>query len=396
MKTIFTIFKKELIDTLRDRRTLIVMFVIPFALLPVMLTVMSKIGASQVKKAEDKELKVAYFANGNESNLKNMLEAADGITLIFNADKDSIEAHIRNKKLDAAIVFDPAFTKKFEALKPGKMSVFYQSTNDAEITWRRLKKVIDQFEKELLGNRFLSLNLKKNTAKVLRLERNDVATAQEKYGKMIGGFLPYIFIIFCFMGSMYPAIDLAAGEKERGTIETLLSSPANRFQIIVGKFLVVMLSGCTSAFAVILGMLVATRMGDMPEEITNVLAGLLEPQSIILVLSLLIPLTVFLAGILLSISIFAKNFKEAQSLITPGNILVILPAAIGMVPGITLNYMTALIPILNVSLATKEILAGTLDYSVLAVVYASQIVLALLSLWGCSKWFEREEIIFRE
>ncbi|MCB9501897.1 MAG: hypothetical protein H6696_08165 [Deferribacteres bacterium] len=83
-------------------------------------------------------------------------------------------------------------------------------------------------------------------------------------------------------------------------------------------------------------------------------------------------------------------------MIAPGNILVIIPAAIGMVPGITLNYGTAMIPILNVSLTTKEILAGTLQYDVLAVVYLSQIVLALLSLWGCSKWFEREEVIFRE
>ncbi|KAA3615346.1 MAG: ABC transporter permease [Calditrichaeota bacterium] len=396
MNTIMTIFKKELTDTLRDRRTLIIMFIIPFALLPVMFTVMAKIGASQVKKAQDKELKVAYFANANESHLKTMLEEAEGIKLIFDADADSVEAHIRTNKLDAAIIFAPNFSEKFNALKPGKISVFYQSTNDANITWSRLKKVIDQFEKDLLEQRFISLNLNKNTAKVLRLEQTDVATAQEKYGKMIGGFLPYIFILFCFMGSMYPAIDLAAGEKERGTIETLLSSPANRFQIIVGKFLVVVISGCTSAIATILGMLVATKIGDIPEEITNVLGALLEPKSVILVLSLLIPLTVFLAGILLSISIFAKSFKEAQSLITPGNILVILPAAIGMVPGITLNYGTALIPVLNVSLATKEILAGTLQYDVLIVVYISQIVLALLSLWFCSKWFEREEIIFRE
>ncbi|MCB9501898.1 MAG: ABC transporter permease [Deferribacteres bacterium] len=313
MNTILTIFKKELIDTLRDRRTLIIMFVLPFLILPAVFTVMSKIGESQTKKAQDKELHVAYFAHDNQSELQNMLQETKNIKLLFDADEDSIEADIRSKKLDAAVVFDPEFTEKFNDLKPGKLTVYYQSTNDADITWRRLKTVLDNFEKDLLDKRFESLNLKKNTAKVLRLERTDVATAQEKYGKMVGGFLPYIFILFCFMGAMYPAIDLAAGEKERGTIETLLSSPANRFQIIVGKFMVVMLSGVTSAVVAILGLFTAAKMGRIPDEIINVLGALLQPASVLLVLSLLLPLTIFLAGILLSVSFLPRVLRKRRA-----------------------------------------------------------------------------------
>ncbi|MCK5407681.1 MAG: ABC transporter permease, partial [Candidatus Krumholzibacteria bacterium] len=98
---------------------------------------------------------------------------------------------------------------------------------------------------------------------------------------------------------------------------------------------------------------------------------------------------------LLSVSLSARSFKEAQTLITPLNIAVIVPAAIGMVPGISLNFKTAIIPVLNVTLATKEIIAGTITTANLVVVYISLVALAVLSLWGSVLWFKRESTIFR-
>ena len=123
--------------------------------------------------------------------------------------------------------------------------------------------------------------------------------------------------------------------------------------------------------------------------------GILDAQTILLVLSLLLPLTVFFAAVLLSLSIFAKSYKEAQSLISPLTIVIILPVMVGIMPGIELDPVTAVIPVLNVSLATKEIIAGTIKPLLLAEVYVTLIALASLSLWGCAKWFEREETIFR-
>jgi sodium transport system permease protein len=118
-------------------------------------------------------------------------------------------------------------------------------------------------------------------------------------------------------------------------------------------------------------------------------------HNIVLLLSLLVPLTIFFAGVLLSVSLTARSFKEAQSMISPLNIAVIMPAAIGLTPGIVLNYKNALIPVLNVSLATKAIIAGTVQPGQLAVVYVSLITFAILSLWGSAWWFGRESTIFR-
>jgi sodium transport system permease protein len=198
------------------------------------------------------------------------------------------------------------------------------------------------------------------------------------------------------MGSMYPAIDLAAGEKERGTMETLLTAPVTRFQILLGKFAVVVVTGLLSAVVSIVGIFLAVRQAStIPPAVFNAVMAILDVQSVLLVLSLLVPLTVFFAAFLLSVSIFAKSYKEAQSMISPLMIVIILPVLIGLFPGVALDSVTALIPVLNVSLATKEIIAGTIKPGLLVEVYASLFVLAGASLFGCARWFGREETIFR-
>ncbi len=396
MNTILTIFKKEMLDTLRDRRTIITMIIIPVLLFPVMFSLMTKIGESQAKKAKEKILRVTVVAPEEAADFYDILAEYDDITLIRDVDRDSITALIRSDSLDGAYIFADNFAKRLRQERAGVVEMLYRSTDSNNITKNRLENVLEKYEDALLVKRLEKYGLKKSFIKTLTIKKKDIATKREKFGKIIGGFMPYIFVIFCFMGAMYPAIDLGAGEKERGTIETLLTSPANRFQILIGKFMVVVVTGLASAAVSILGLYIGVRQAvDIPEELFQALSGVLETSSLLMVLSLLLPLTIFFGGILLSLSIYARSFKEAQSLISPGTILVILPAAIGMIPGISLNSMTALVPVLNVSLATKDIMAGTIDPLLLSVVYLSLIFYAGISLWFCTYWFSKESVIFR-
>ncbi|MBU4267906.1 MAG: ABC transporter permease, partial [Acidobacteria bacterium] len=106
-------------------------------------------------------------------------------------------------------------------------------------------------------------------------------------------------------------------------------------------------------------------------------------------------LCAFFAAILLSVSVFAKSYKEASSIIAPLNMIIIIPVLIGIFPGIKLNAATALIPILNISLATKEIIAGTISSWLMAEVFLVLFALAAVGLIFCTRWFNREAIIFR-
>ena len=114
-----------------------------------------------------------------------------------------------------------------------------------------------------------------------------------------------------------------------------------------------------------------------------------------MIASLLLPLTAFFAAAILGLSIHSKSFKEAQSTLTPLSIVVIVPVAIGLMPGIDLSVTTALIPVLNVSLATKEVIAGTIQPLHLTLSYISLIILASGGIAFCVKWFNREETLFR-
>ena len=396
MKTAFIIFKKELMDTLRDRRTLIVMIIIPLLLFPLLMTLSTKIMMKQRKEAQEKTLALAIITNDNAAGFYKLLKETEGIKLEEGLTEDQIQERIKSGKLDFGLVISPDFDSHVTENKQGIVTFYLKSSQETRITGQRIEKLLDQYEAGLIDARFKELELDINISKAITLEKNDIATAQEKLGEAVGGLLPYIFVIFCFMGTMYPAIDLAAGEKERGTIETLLASPANRMQIVMGKFLVVFLAGISSVAISFFGLFLAVKSTpEIPDALLTLLLQVLNTKTIILVLTLLVPLALFFAAVLLSMSIFAHTFKEAQSIITPLNIVVIVPVFIGLFPGIKLNAATALIPILNVSLATKEIIAGTFKTGVLLEVYLSLFLLAAVALIFCAQWFKREDVIFR-
>ena len=196
---------------------------------------------------------------------------------------------------------------------------------------------------------------------------------------------------------MYPAVDLGAGEKERRTMETLLVSPASRLQILLGKLGVIVLSGLVSIIANLLGMgLVLMLNFTVATRALSPISNLVSPLGILTLFFLILIRVFFFASMLMSISIFARSFKEAQSQMTPMMFIVLVPVLIGLMPGIRLNGWTALAPVLNVSLATKEIISGTLSPFLLIETFASLIFLAGAGLVFCVRWFNREDVIFRE
>ena len=383
-------------DMLRDRRTLLVMIVIPLLLFPLLLSISSKIMFKQRQDAAVKVLSMGLITHGNAADFRQKLVDKKSFRLIENLSEDEIKERIRTGTMDFGLVFAPDFDQAVVQNRQGDIKFYLKSSRETELTSRRIEKLLDAFESELISARFQRLKIDQSITRAISIERRDIATAQEKIGEAIGGLLPYLFVLFCFMGAMYPAIDLGAGEKERGTIETLLTSPVRRLQIVLGKFGVVFLTGIGSVAISFVGLYLAVRsVKEIPDELFQLLTGILSAQTIILVLSLVVPLTIFFAGILLSLSIFAHTFKEAQSIITPLNLVVIIPVFIGIFPGIKLNGITALIPILNVSLATRAIISGTIRTVPLIEVYLSLIVLAAIGLFFCTRWFKREDIIFR-
>jgi sodium transport system permease protein len=263
---------------------------------------------------------------------------------------------------------------------------------------RALKKYGDSIVKDRLTAR----NLEVSVLNPFEIKQENVAPPEKVGGAAIGGFLGYFVIVLCLQGAMYPAIDLTAGEKERGTMETILSSPISRVHLVLGKFFLVLTAALVTAALSVTSMGVsfwgsqkfhafdAGGASDAGASQLHISVG-----AILSVFLMALPLAVMFSAALLTIALFAKSHKEAQSYITPLMFIVIIPAIAAMLPGVELTPKLALIPILNVSLLCKDLIAGTYHWNLIAIIFGSTCAYAAVALFLAVKMFQRESVLFR-
>jgi len=275
----------------------------------------------------------------------------------------------------------------------------YEGDLKSQVGVERLQKFFRDLSDRTLREHFAARHLPEGLLKPINIAQENVASPEKVWGTLFGGMISYMVILLSMTGAMYPAMDLAAGEKERGTIETILCSPVSRTHLVLGKFLMVMTASlATVALSAIslggsfygLGKLAVMQADKGPS-----LQMAISPKSIAAVLTLVLPLAVFFSSALLAISLFAKSYREAQSYLTPLTFVVIIPAVVAMLPGTELNAKLALVPILNTALVSKEIMTGTYHWKYIAMIFVSSCVYGAAALFIAVKLFQREEVLFR-
>jgi sodium transport system permease protein len=348
-------------------------------------------------RSRDKIVRVSVISAAPLQEFLDVLSASGNVEVLPSIADGEVSAMVESGELDFVIRFAGDFEDRVARESTGSVDVYYLgSVSENEGALIRIQDALDEYGRLLLGHRLEERGLSLPFVSPLRVNTRDISSARARIGDRVGGMLPYFIVLFSFLGAMYPAIDLAAGEKERGTMETLLISPATRGEIVIAKFLVVTLSGLFTAVASFLWLYIVLRTGGpLPAALLDGVAGIIEPRAVLQFFFLLIPLCALFSSLLLSASVFAKSFKEAQSIITPLNFMVIIPLMIGIFPGVKLNAATALIPVLNISLASKEIIAGSISAVYMAEIFLVQSILAGAGLAFCTRWFKREEVIFR-
>ena len=396
MSIIVSIFKKELIDVLRDRRTLMFMVVIPILITPLLIIGSIKFQEYQNKKSEEKILKIAYINESEDSLTKQLLSDQKGVKIIEGVPIDSIESYIKSDSLQGGLYLGKGFLKKIKTNSSGDVKIYYKSSDLMSKSKKRMQAALDIYKEKIIAERLKQLNVDGQILEPITITNIDMATAKETLGKAIGGFIPYVLVMFIFLGAMYPAIDLGAGEKERGSLETLLSSPATKFEITMGKLLVVSLTGIVSGLVSVLGISSSLFFIDkIPVQIQETILELINPFMIFSIIILMIPIAIFFASMLLSISFYARSFKEAQSLMGPLNMVIIVPLFLSLGPGMEMDHATALMPLINVGLLTKEILAGSVELIYFIETLFSLLFCAAIGIWFSVFWFKKENTIFR-
>lgn len=411
------IFKKEFKELLRDRKTIIFMILLPLLLFPAIFGVGIFFMSNAAEKAENEILKYAIVGEAyapdivesfSQASDKFELVAIDGANTATSTatstatftDKQGYATLIKNETLDFVLVIPETFNPDILTSGQHKIELYL---NDAGLNkvYGRVAEIIDVYMDEYQLSAFTQLGLNESQQEALlkpiSIEKQNIADDREVWGERIGGFLPYFIFILCLQGAMAPAADLGAGEKERGTLETLLISPMDRYKLVLGKFFTVSAAGIITALITVSSMAlwgIVLSQGMAIEFVVEVMS-MIGIVDFVLIFLMLVPVVAVFAAILLSLSIYARSFKEAQSYMGSLIMVVIFPVLIAMMPGVELKGAWVWVPLTNVALAMKELFKGTMDYFALFGIFTSTAVIAIGLIMFCIHWFNKEKVLFR-
>ncbi|MAE67900.1 MAG: hypothetical protein CMJ18_26905 [Phycisphaeraceae bacterium] len=397
---IYTIVRKELLETLRDKRTLIAMIVIPVLLYPLLIILVVQVATVQQSKIDQATSRVAPGA-GAAPEIHAWLDALEQVEVVLsgNPGRDLREGHI-----DAIVRAGPDALDALNADGSAEVSIEYDGTEmRSREAMERIREGLGLRAREMIEARLADKGLSPQYIRPIEIESKNIASAQKKTGSLLGRALPMMMILMLGVGAFYPAVDLTAGEKERGTFETLLSTPTSKMEIVCGKFLTIfclsMLTGLLNLGSMTLSLVFTLSQATVEAgqgDAFNLSLLQVSPSNVALILVLLVPLALFICSVMMSIALLARDFKEAQNFVTPFFILIMLPGLFAGVPGVELTRTTMFIPIANVALLCKQLLIGQGSAEMVFGVLLCTCICATLSLVVAVWLFQREDVILSE
>jgi sodium transport system permease protein len=400
LRNIGIVYRKELVDSLRDQRTLISMIAVPLLLVPLLTIGLLVVTIRQVGEASEEVPKVMILGGEDSPNVRAELERMEGVKIV--PQNSDYAEEISNKRIRAAVEIPPGFDAKLAAGEPMSVRIYmYQGELKSGFGANRLEKFFRDLRDRAIRERLEARHLPESMVRPFDIKQQNVASPEKVGGALIGGLVPYFIILLCLTGAMYPAMDLTAGEKERGTIETILCSPVSRTHLVLGKFLMVLTASVATGVLSVISMTVSFGVGKkLLQSVANgaadtILQITITGKAVVSVFTMVLPLAVLFSAALLAIALFAKSYKEAQSYISPLMIVVVLPAVAAVLPGVELNAALALVPVLNTSLISKEIMTGTYHWKYIVLIFASSCIYAAGAIAIAVKLFQREDVLFR-
>jgi sodium transport system permease protein len=394
LKIVAIIFRKEILDMLRDKRTLVAMLGIPIVLYPLLFIVGSQAFMVQQSRV-DETASVVAIAHDTSNTVYDWLRAVEMVRV---APSNDPESDLLAGKVDAVIAIDGAVEEILSSGETLPIEIRYdESEGSSREAMRRLVTALNDRYDVLLDTRLETINIEKAYVDPLDIKRKNVAPPSKTTGMLLGSLMPLIMIVMVGVGAFYPAIDLTAGEKERGTFETLLSTPTRTIEIVYGKFLAVfalaLLTGLLNLVSMILTLYV--QLNQLQQEMDFIVLRI-DPTSIFAFTIVMIPLAFLISAVMMSVAVLARGFREGQNMLTPFLMGLLFPAGLAAIPDMRLTATTQFIPIANVALLFKDLMTDRGTLQDIFAVLMSTIAYALLALLLASRIFQREEVILNE
>jgi len=381
------------------------MILMPMILMPLLTIGMFKFMEKIMKDQEKQTVKIVLSGEENSSQLAEMIKSREKLEIV-SIDKDAKEA-VKEEEIDGAVFIPEDFQEKIENQESANVNLIIKSTNtkSANVT-TILSAIITEFDNQVLQKRFSKQNIDPKILSKVSVLPEDVATDKETGGFVLGFLIPLFIVMWSIVGGQYTAIDVSAGEKERKTLESLLLTSVKRRDIVLGKFLAVSSVALVSVVVAIgsfyAALIYAGGFGPMNTTGSGIAGSVavnfsIEPQAILLLLAVSVFLILMFSALILSISIFAKSFKEAQNYISPSYLVVILPVVlVNSIPGFEPTLWYFAIPAVNATLLFKEVLMGTYDFGHILLTTGSLIIYSIIAIFLAVKIYSKEGVLFRD
>jgi sodium transport system permease protein len=385
------VFKKEIKDMFRDKKTIILGILIPLLIFPVMYGFMGKSMEDSQEKVQ-KNLKIAIKDEGN-SSFNEYIKSQENITIIKSQD---LKKDVQDGKIYAGIEIPKDFDDSIKNDKQVELKIVYDdASQNSSMAMDIIKSMADTYSKGVVKERLIKMGVDESLLTPIVIKEDIVAKEKTNAGRMIlSMMLPLFLIIYSISSPMAAATDLGAGEKERGTLEPLLTTKASRMNLLFGKFFAITLMGLIGTIASITGLLISFKTS--PSLFGGDASVVFPAKTLIIIAALTIFVTMIFGALELSVSIYARSFKEAQTYLSPLSIVGMAAAfSTYMIDVKDISPVYLNIPIVNISVVLKEIINGIYNPMHIILTFVWSGVYITISILFARYMFSKEEVIFR-
>lgn len=395
LKNVKSLYKKEFLDVLRDKKTIIMMVVVPIILYPLLIVVSLQIMSGITTQMSERTYIAAIDSDDHNTELMLLSKYSLSDYSLKLVEVPNPKEALANEQIDVYIKISSDNGKE-------KYEIFYiSSITNSNYAAGRASDFLSDYSSDLTKEKLKMAGLDYDEIlKPIDVSFEDTATNEETAGSLLSSILPFMLVVSLLMGTMYPAIDTTAGERERGTLETLLTLPVTNSEIIVSKFLVVATIGIVSALLNIVSLSgVGVYMYNMTSSYTDISGGVdiskFIPAIIISILCVF-AFAVFISAITMCVTAFAKTYKEANNYITPLSLVVMFASFIAFIPNVKLDDKAALIPVANICLLIRDMLSFKYAAKAVLLVLLSNVLYGVVAIWILGKIYNSESVLFGE
>ena len=376
---LWNILKKELREMFRDKKSLSMMLVIPI-FVPLIVLGMSALFDVQANKDIEEYNKIgfAYELSEEEKNIAKELNIE-----VNEGNEDELKTKYENDEIDLYIT------------KDGNKYILNGNDSDVTTYAKTLMESYFNVYKEYLQSGYLQANNvnPNDVLNIITVEEN-ITEEENMFVSYIRNYA-FVFIIMAItVSATYPATDTTAGERERGTLETLLTFPIKSRDIIVGKFLAVTIASILTGIISLVLAIISVAIAQNAFSIYEGLNIMFSPISILLSVIIIIAYSFFISGLCIAIASSSKTFKEAQSALTPLTFISLFPGMIAFMIGVTGTPLLSIIPFINYTVVFTDTSAGNVDWLNIALMVVSTIIYISIVLTYIIKQYKSEKILF--